>query len=434
MSPAHARKYSRLTAIMNEKISPVQLQLPWQRFFLSKFAHLFLRRSLTVWLHCFVFFVFQNRISQAAKVPSRQSIWRQLTPFLTTAGLFDCSDDLAGNIRKAVAVETRCCGRKSLMQFVTTSVEGNNATHLTADDMDRARRKNSVQPGEGAKTTRKLSLRRKSVILRSNKFDDSLLSFREADSAKRQLKSQLQWLSKVVAVLGVTSVVLAIIDIELNARFSSDWAKTSVKAPTRLVELLVTSLLSAVSLATCVFIQRIQAAELRLLVVKNIYHKAETVWSTSLFPCCLVETLVCLFHVPPMCNEYGVPYKLQLLVFLRTYLLTRYVKEHSRFTNNKSTVFFASVTKTEITSTFLVKAYFLKYPFQLIAIVYSLNVFLGGYFVYVVEETLSYMVSVVCICLVLIEEYCTSATGATAFWGFRVRVNCLQLNIATFGL
>lgn len=257
-------------------------------------------------------------------------------------------------------------------------------------EMERSRRKSgAVQPGGNG---HKVPIRKRSVIHRTDTFDQSLLSFREADSAKRTLKGRLQWISSAVATMGFLSVVLAIVDIELASRL--DGASHSMKDPVRITELVVTSCLSLVSIFTCFVMFQLYSAELRLLVLKNVYHKSEGLWTTSLFPTFLVESVICIIHVPPMAIELGVPYKLQLLVFLRIYLVTRYVKEHSRFINNKGTAFFASVTKTEISTTFLVKAYFLKYPFVLIGIIYSLNVFLGGYFVYVIEDSLSYMVSV----------------------------------------
>ena len=65
------------------------------------------------------------------------------------------------------------------------------------------------------------------------------------------------------------------------------------------------------------------------------------------------------------------------------------------FVDNQATALFASVTQTEISSIFLVKAYFLKFPFRLIFTFYSLNIFLGGYFVYVIDRAHNtYLVSV----------------------------------------
>ena len=200
-------------------------------------------------------------------------------------------------------------------------------------------------------------------------------------------------LSSVACVMGLVSAVLALVDIELTTRgrvsdeeLSPGDLRTALDNPYRLAALVVKSVLSVLSLLTSFTIYRMNVNELSYLIVRNIYHESERFVMTSLFPTCLVEVVLCLFHVPPLLDYYGMPYELQLLVFLRLYLMAKYVKEHNMFVDNRATALFASVTQTEISSIFLIKAYFLKFPFQLIFTFYSLNIFLGGYCVYVIDR------------------------------------------------
>lgn len=269
-------------------------------------------------------------------------------------------------------------------------------------DMDGHRRTNcAVQPsnscksGAGKGPARKWSTARKPSTSKLENFDrQTIQSFRDADAAKKYFKRRAKMLSCAACVMGLFAVVLALVDIELTIRgvdTSEDLSPNDLRVilnnPYRLAAVVVKSLLSVLSLLTSITIYQMNVNELKYLVVKNIYHESERFVMTSLFPSCLLEVAVCLFHVPPLLDYYGLPYELQLLVFLRLYLIAKYVREHNMFVDNQATALFASVTQTEISSIFLVKAYFLKFPFRLILTFYLLNIFLGGYFVHVIERT-----------------------------------------------
>ena len=261
-------------------------------------------------------------------------------------------------------------------------------------DMDSHRRTNcAVQPSGPA---RKWSTARKPSTSKLENFDrQTIQSFRDADAAKKYFKRRTKMLSCAACIMGLFTVAFAFVDIELTIRGIADTSEdlspndlqVILNNPYRLAAVVVKSLLSVLSLLTSITIYQMNVNELKYLVVKNIYHESEKFVMTSLFPSCLLEVAVCLFHVPPLLDYYGMPYKLQLLVFLRLYLIAKYVREHNMFVDNQATALFASVTQTEISSIFLVKAYFLKFPFRLILTFYLLNIFLGGYFVHVIERT-----------------------------------------------
>lgn len=291
----------------------------------------------------------------------------------------------------------------------TENIQLRNITFTTGMDGSH-RRANcvSVQPGNSStNSSEKCKSRKKSVTrkisARLDAFDQTILSFRESDAAKKFFKRKIKMLSTCACVMGLLSVVLALVDIELtirgtdtNENLSPNDLRAIFDNPFRLAAVVVKSMLSVLSLLTSMTIYRINVNELHYLVVRNIYHESEKFVMTSLFPSCLLEVAVCLFHVPPLLDYYGMPYELQLLVFFRLYLIAKYTKEHNMFVDNQATALFASVTQTEISSIFLVKAYFLKFPFILIFTFYSLNIFLGGYFVYVIDRAHNtYLVSII---------------------------------------
>lgn len=281
----------------------------------------------------------------------------------------------------------------------TENIQLRNITFTTGMDGSHRRTNSvSVQPGNSStnydekRKSRKKSVPRK-ISARLDAFDQTILSFRECDAAKKFFKRKIKMLSTCACAMGLLSVVLALVDIELTIRgtdttenLSPNDLRAIFNNPFRLAAVVVKSTLSVLSLLTSMTIYRINVNELHYLVVRNIYHESENFVMTSLFPSCLLEVAVCLFHVPPLLDYYGMPYELQLLVFLRLYLIAKYTKEHNMFVDNQATALFASVTQTEISSIFLVKAYFLKFPFRLIFTFYSLNIFLGGYFVYVIDR------------------------------------------------
>lgn len=286
-------------------------------------------------------------------------------------------------------------------QSAKDKIELKNITFTTGMDSHR-RTSCAVQPGnpttnsavEKAGMSRKRSTGQKPCNSGLEKFDQAIQTFKDTDTAKKYYKRKTKMLSSAAAVMGILAVALALLDIELTIRGTDTAQDLSamdlsviLNNPFRLSAAVVKSSLSVLSLLTSITIYRMNVNELRYLVVRNIYLRSEKFVMTSLFPTCLAEVAICLFHVPPFLDHYGMPYELQLLVFLRLYLIAKYVKEHNMFVDNQATAVFASVTQTEISSVFLVKAYFLKFPFRLIFTFYLLNIFLGGYFVYVIERT-----------------------------------------------
>lgn len=273
----------------------------------------------------------------------------------------------------------------------------------SASEMNRYLKTNStVQPGNTANIPSPSKRRSFRASLRSeSSLDQTLVSFRDVDAIKKIYHRRARLLAGLSYGLGLLAVILAIIDIEVTRRWreknnSEGEEKLHLQDdPLRLTGVILKGCLSLVSVITCIVIYKIYMNTRRLFVIRNLYHETESFITSNLFPKFWAECVVCLFHVPPFVDDLNVPYvyKFQLLVLLRLYLATRFLRERSELFHNQATNLLASVTKTDISSSFLVKTYFLKEPFKLIFTFYTLNVFLGGYCVYVIEESHSYLVS-----------------------------------------
>lgn len=294
--------------------------------------------------------------------------------------------------------------------FELQSVEASASSE--ANNMNRYRKNNcSIQPGTLTANVAGSSQKRSPfrTSLRSDtvsSLDQTFVSFRDVDSAKRYYHRRLRILSTLSSAMGIIAVIVAILDIECTRIREKDIAESkNISHSNEILSLTGDSLglagivlkgtISLLSVLTCITLYKIYMTTRKLYVVKNLYHESESFLTSSLLLKYCLETLVCLIHVPPFVDNLGVRYiyKIQLLVLLRLYLVTRCVKERSQLFNNQSTNLLASVTKTDISSRFLVKTYFLKEPFLLIFTFYTLNVFLGGYCVYVIEDSPPYLVS-----------------------------------------
>ena len=152
--------------------------------------------------------------------------------------------------------------------------------------------------------------------------------------------------------------------------------------------------LSFVSVLTCISLLYYYKNLFRMKKVRHFFpQKMSFVRATPLMKKYMIECFICFFHVPPYLDLYvEVPNEVQIFVLLRLYLLGRYLKEKHELMNSQSTRFLASVTKTELTSMFLFKTFFMQYPFQMILLAYVILLFIGGYGVWMIENQYTYLV------------------------------------------
>lgn len=159
------------------------------------------------------------------------------------------------------------------------------------------------------------------------------------------------------------------------------------------VKLGLESALTFVSLATCVSLYYYYRTVFMLKKVRHEYPKTILfINARPLFPKFLVELILCLLHLPPLLSTYLNP-KFQLLVFIRIYLIGRYLQQKHSLMHSQSTRCLARLGNTKLTSLFLVKASFRKYPFQMMVFGYTSFLLISTYVVWLLEETYSYFVS-----------------------------------------
>ena len=240
------------------------------------------------------------------------------------------------------------------------------------------------------------------ALPRIRTFDTTIVEFKNIETAKSHLKGTLKKYSTILFALGCFAALAAIIgsqitnlkrkvvvQIKINNSTSKDDMNlldiyTGIQVSTR-------SVISILSCTTVIYLYIYYTHLYTLSVLRNIYPHGFGFWFTPLAYKFIFESIVCLIHVPP--GIYIFPEEAQLIVFSRLYLVGRFLRQKHKLVNSKSTRFLASVTKTELTSIFLLKTYFMRNPFLLIISAYLITVTLGGYGVYLVEQEHTYVVS-----------------------------------------
>ncbi|XP_028400245.1 intermediate conductance calcium-activated potassium channel protein 4-like [Dendronephthya gigantea] len=218
---------------------------------------------------------------------------------------------------------------------------------------------------------------------------------------RKIILQHLQRCSTAACWLGFVAAALAVIDVEITHRLhlraaergerisSLDFEELSVS---EVASVFIKCIISLLTLLICINVYLTYVSICKFNIARNLLPDSATVFNSNLLVYYLLESCMCLFHVPPLADRYlGMPYKLQLLVLMRMYVIARYMKEHNQFTRNKTCLFLASVTRTELSNMFLFKTFLKRMPFRVIVTTYLLNIFLGAYILYVVEEKDSYL-------------------------------------------
>ena len=232
-------------------------------------------------------------------------------------------------------------------------------------------------------------------------LDTTLKTIHTMEIVRKIILQHLQRCSTVACWLGFIAATLAVIDVEVTHRLHLKAGERREKlnfdnlTASEVTSLLTKCIISLLTLLMCLNVYLTYVSICKFNIARNLLPDSATVFNSNLLVYYLLESVMCLFHVPPLADRYlGISYKMQLIVLVRMYVIARYMKEHNQFTRNKTCLFLASVTRTELTNMFLFKTFLKKMPFRVIVTTYLLNIFLGAYVIYVIEEKDSYLVSI----------------------------------------
>ena len=232
--------------------------------------------------------------------------------------------------------------------------------------------------------------------------ESTLLEFKNIETAKSHVRETLKKYSTILFALGAIAGFLSIIDSQITIWRRKKILKIKSMNETVLkdldtldlytgIQISARSAITILSVTTTIYLYIYYSHLHTLSILRNISPPNHGFWLSKMAILFVVEALVCLVHIPPGINMF--PEEAQLIVFSRFYLIARFLKQKHKLMNSKSTRFLASVTKTDLSSVFLLKTYFMRNPFLLIISTYLITVVFGGYAVYLVEKQKSYLVS-----------------------------------------
>ena len=239
--------------------------------------------------------------------------------------------------------------------------------------------------------------------LKARNYENTVLEFKNIETAKSHVKETLKKYSTILFMLGAIAGLLSIVDSQItiwrrrkiavvknsNHTLLSDLERLDLYTG---VQISARSIISILSVTTTIYLYIYYSHLYTLAVLRNTLPPNNGFWCSKLFIFFVIEVIICLVHIPPGINAF--PEEAQLIVFSRFYLIARFLKQKHKLMNSKSTRFLASVTKTDLSSVFLLKTYFMRNPFMLIITTYMVTVVFGGYAVYLVEKQKSYVVCI----------------------------------------
>lgn len=234
-------------------------------------------------------------------------------------------------------------------------------------------------------------------------FESSMKTLYGMEIVRKIILQHLRRCSTVACWFGFISAALAVIDVELTHHLHLNTNErqqtisslsTHIFRAEEIVSVVAKCLISMLTFIMCINIYLTYASICKFDIARNLLPDSATVFNSNLLIYYVFESVLCVFHVPPLADRYlGLSYKLQLLVLVRMYAFARYMKEHNQFTRNKTCMFLASVTRTELSNMFLLKTFVKKMPFRVLVSTYLVNIFLGAFVLYVIEAKDSYLVS-----------------------------------------
>ena len=193
---------------------------------------------------------------------------------------------------------------------------------------------------------------------------------------------------------------------------------------------LIKTLISVFSLCSIILVWWYAELERRLLVIRHHLCAEVSLMFSPLARGFFLEVFINMLHVPPrsLCWVKLSP-EFQLFNFLRLYQVMKMMREHHPMRYNRMTEILRALTEIKLSTSFLLKSYFLSNPMLVMVLLYMFNVFVIGYLVFSMERssgTCTMYIDVVWMMSVTITNL-GFGDFTPSFWLSRVVVSTLSL-------
>ena len=136
----------------------------------------------------------------------------------------------------------------------------------------------------------------------------------------------------ILAALADTQISESLLRMEENPPNFGNTTTTKMKldfqekkSTFRILELILKSFISIVTIGTIVALYCYYRAIFMLKILRNFYPRSMSFLSaTPLLYKFMIETFICILHVPPTGTDIGISPKAQIIVFLRIYFSERF--------------------------------------------------------------------------------------------------------------
>ena len=223
-----------------------------------------------------------------------------------------------------------------------------------------------------------------------------------------------------------------------NALFSGNASNVNLTTETteELVDFLdhvgalIKTLISVFSLFSLFLVWWYAELERRLLIIRHHMCAEVGLMFSPLARGFFCEVFINLLHVPPRSLPWiNLSPEFQLCNFLRLYQVMKLMREHHPMRYNRMTEILRALTEIKLSTSFLLKSYFLSNPLLVLAGLYMFNVFVIGYLVFSMER--SYGTCTMYIDVVWMMSVTITNLGfgdfTPSFWLSRVIVSTLSL-------
>ncbi|PVD21467.1 hypothetical protein C0Q70_19640 [Pomacea canaliculata] len=193
-----------------------------------------------------------------------------------------------------------------------------------------------------------------------NSVKASRLTLRNRLTRRKTLLSRSRSLVDLSVAAACVGVVAMLVETELYVQ------KVVSKSEVASLTLRISVTLSTVLLLLSVVVYNITTVQ--LAVVNNSLDDWRLVISPPLVCSVILELVVCSVHPPPLSLQPKLESALSVLMFLRLYLLVRFLVVHSRYLTDTATSSLGALSKVPIDAQFVFKALMSEWPGSMLLI------------------------------------------------------------------